>query len=336
MRSCDRTATADGKLWPALAASLLSWLPAGGHAQQGTGAQAGEKLEEIVVTAQKREQSAQDVPIAITAITADTLQANRVTNVADLSGLAPNVLVRPSAGSSGIPSFSMRGVVSYGVVPGSDKEVSIYLDGVYIGSPRASIFDLPDIERIEVLRGPQGTLFGRNSTAGAINIVTHNPDGQLGLHQELTFGDYNEFRTRTSLSLPTWGPFSAYASFVHDVREGDINNLGAGTFWDRSGPDTHIGAQTSPTTLGDKNDVSWFAAVKFEPNDSFRTIYKYDHDEDHFTPDGVAAVGINPNLPLIGPLLQTLVSSQPSPVVFDPSAKRPDSVNNAWATPASW
>ncbi len=96
-------------------------------------------LEEIIVTAQKREQSVQEVPIAITALTQESLETNRVTSVTDLSGLAPNLAARPAPGGSSIASFSMRGITSYGIVPGSDKEISIYLDGVYIGSPRASI-----------------------------------------------------------------------------------------------------------------------------------------------------------------------------------------------------
>jgi iron complex outermembrane receptor protein len=87
-------------------------------------------LSEIVVTAQRREQSVQDVPIAVTALNGETLQANRVVNVADLSGLAPGVTVRTAAGGSSLPQFGIRGAVSTGTTPGSDKEVSIYLDGV--------------------------------------------------------------------------------------------------------------------------------------------------------------------------------------------------------------
>src|SRR5258706_5774534 len=152
----------------ALAAALL--MPIEAMAQAGENDNGG--LTEIIVTAQKREQNVQDVPIAVTALGTDTLQANRVTNVVDLTGLAPGVTVRISAGGSQLPVFTIRGVSSFGVVPGSDKQVSQYLDGVYIGSPRGSIFDLPDLQRIEVLRGPQGTLFGRNATAGAVSITT--------------------------------------------------------------------------------------------------------------------------------------------------------------------
>ena len=111
-------------------------------------------LEEIIVTAQKREQSVQDVPIAVTAVSEESLKANRIFTVNDLSSIAPGVTVRPSAGGVSVPSFTIRGQNSFGVVAGSDKQVSIYLDGVYISSPRGSIFDLPDVSRLEVLRGP--------------------------------------------------------------------------------------------------------------------------------------------------------------------------------------
>jgi iron complex outermembrane receptor protein len=299
-------------------------------------APAEQGLQEIVVTAQKREQLLQDVPIAITAITAQALQANRVMSVDDLTGLAPNVTVRASAGGSQIPAFTARGVTSYGVVPGSDKEFSIYLDGIYLGSSH-SLFDLPDIARIEVLRGPQGTLFGRNSTAGAVSIVTRDPKGKLALSQDLTMGNLNEFRSRTTLDLPAWGAFSAYVSFVHDEHRGDVRNLGAGTVWDRTGPDTRVGVQTSPQWLGGKDENQVFATLKFEPSSNFSTVYKFDFQVNHFTPEAQAPVaysptGINNTLgPLYGAYFNAIVAAN-NPA-FDTSGKRPNAVNNSWTVP---
>lgn len=306
--------------------------------------QQAQGLQEIVVTAQKREQRLQDVPVAITAVTAATLKANRVTSVNDLSGLAPNVTVRASGGSTQIPSFTSRGITSYGVVPGSDKEFSVYLDGVYLGASR-SLFELPDIERIEVLRGPQGTLFGRNSTAGAVSVITRDPTGTFGVQQDFTMGNHDEFRSRTSVDLPAIGPFSAYLSYVHDEHRGDIRNIGAGTRWDRSGPDTNLGIQRSPKYLGNKNEDQIFVAVKFEPSDTFKTVYKFDYGTDHYTADGVAPIAFRPAgvtdtlAPTLGPLAplfsayySTIVASGSN--VFDPTAKRPKAVNNAYVVPA--
>jgi iron complex outermembrane receptor protein len=296
--------------------------------------QAGSVLTEIVVTAQKRAQNLQNVPISITAVTKQALQSDRIVSVLDLSAVVPNLAVRQSVGGVGVPAFSMRGLTSYGVVPGSEKEVSIYIDGVYIGSQLGSAFELPDIDRIEVLRGPQGTLFGRNSTAGAINVITSDPSGRFGVHQELTVGNYDQFRNKTSVNFPTWGPISALVSFVHDEREGDIKNLGAGTAWYRNGV-AHEGVLYSPKTLGAKDANTWFAAIKFRPNDRFSAIYKFDSSSNHFTPDGYAPVAVAPGnvSPTLTPILTTLLATQPTPIAFDTNALRPKVVNNWWSTP---
>lgn len=320
---------------PAGQAAPASATAAPDAAQQG--------LQDIVVTAQRREQRLQDVPVAITAITRASLEINRVTNVTDLSGLAPNVTVRPSGGGSQSASFTSRGITSYGIVPGSDKEFSTYLDGVYLGSSR-NLFELPDIDRIEVLRGPQGTLFGRNATAGAVSIVTRDPTGVLGLHQDVSVGNYQQIRSRTSLDLPAVGPFSAYVSFVHDERRGDIRNLGAYTAWDRTGPGTNVGQAVSPTYLGDKNNNQFFAAVKFRPSDAFSTVFKFDYDINHYTSEGVAPVAYRPAgvvatfAPALGPLapyyaayFNTIVAA--ANPTFVTNAQRPDAVNNGYDTP---
>jgi len=288
------------------------------------------KLEQIVVTAQKREQNLQDVPIAVTALSQNALQANRVTNVNDLSGLAPGVQVRAAAGGSQLASFTIRGAVSYGVVPGSDKEVSIYLDGVYLSSPRGSIFELPDVARIEVLRGPQGTLFGRNATAGAISITTRDPTGEFSIRQDTTFGNYDQFRTRTSVDLPKIGPFSAYGSYIHNYKRGDIRNADSGIVWDRTA--SGLGVKTSPAYLGTKRADSFFGAVKFEPNDHFSMVYKYDHGVDHGSPEGTGLVAYDPNYPLLGSLLTALFTSQKAPVNMAPDGLRPEVVNNGFVT----
>lgn len=290
-------------------------------------------LEEIIVTAQKREQSVQDIPIAVTAMTADTLQANRIYTVNDLSGLAPGMTVKPSAGGISTPTFTMRGQVSYGVVAGSDKQVSIYVDGVYISSPRGSIFDLPDVTRIEVLRGPQGTLFGRNATAGAVSVSTRDPSGEPGVKAEATIGNHNQYRMRMTAELPAIGPISAYGSFVRNYRRGDIQNAGAGVIWDRTLSPSGFGVKRAAKWLGSVDSNSYFAAVKFEPSDSFKLIYKYDRNDDNGTPEGTAFVGYDPTYQngLVGNIMTALVTSQN--VYADPTAKRPKIVANSWAIP---
>jgi iron complex outermembrane receptor protein len=295
-------------------------------------------IDEIVVTAQKRVQNLQDVPIAVTAVSPETLQVNRVTNVMDLSGLAPGLLARPNPGGLGSPSFSMRGVFASASQPSSDRQISVYLDGVYLGSTRGSVFDLPDLQRIEVLRGPQGTLFGRNATAGAVSVVTRDPTGEFGVRQEFTGGNYNQLRSRTSVDLPQMGPFSAYATYVHDERRGETRNLGAGTKFDYTSPFTDLGLLTSPKWLGSRNFENIFAAAKFEPSDDFSMIYKFDRSSGTSTPDARVAPVINPRSFVGSMLLGVLAAQQPlggayGPVVLDPANKRLKAVNNAWAMP---
>ncbi|HKT75586.1 MAG TPA: TonB-dependent receptor [Sphingobium sp.] len=288
-------------------------------------------VTDIIVTAQKREQSLQDVPIAVTAISQDALRVNRITNPLDLSAQAPNLFVRKAAGAVNIPNFAMRGSVSFGSVAGQDKAISLYLDGVYIGSSQGSAFELPDLQRIEILRGPQGTLFGRNSTAGAISIITKDPSGEFGVTQQLTFGNYDQFRSSTRVETPAFGPFSASISYTHDERTGDMKNLGAGTVWDRSGAIASPWARrgrVSPKTLGDQNSESVFVAVKFEPSDTFKTVYKFDWMENNFTPEGTGLVAFTP---APGSALAIAFAANPSPIAAD--GHRPDAVNNFFSVP---
>lgn len=312
------------RAWLYCAVSVLAICPTEVFAQE-------DGIADIIVTAQRREQSMQDVPIAVTALSQETLQTNRITNVQDLTAVAPNLSVRETAGGAGIPNFSMRGAVSYGSVAGQDKSISLYLDGVYIGSSQGSAFELPDLERIEVLRGPQGTLFGRNSTAGAISIITREPSGKFGVRQSVTYGNYDQLRSSTRVETPAFGPFSASISYTHDERKGDMRNLGAGTVWDRSGALAGSKGGVSPKTLGDRNVESVFAAVKFEPSDIFKLVYRFDWMENHFTPDGNAVVSFTPNaIGATGTPLALAYAANPFPIA---GAHRPDAVNNSFTTP---
>lgn len=288
-------------------------------------------LDVIVVTAQKRAQNLQDVPVAVSAFGGEALQANRISTVQDLSGLAPGVTVTMNAGPAKTPQFVIRGAASSGGVPGSDKQVSLYLDGVYLSSPRGAIFDLPDVERIEVLRGPQGTLFGRNATAGAVSIVTRDPTGEVGVKASLTGGNLGHYRFGTSVDLPQVGPFSAYMSYVHNYRRGEIRNIAGGQRIDFTNSQDARSAKVfrSPDYLGTTESDSFFAALKFE-SDDFVTTYKFDKFRDRGTVRPTALVGYETNLAL----LDTLITTQPVPVPIAYDAKRPDAVSNGWTTPS--
>src|SRR5690606_22676840 len=235
-------------------------------------------LEDIVVTAQKREQSLQDVPVAVTAVTETFMQANRIQNVVDLSAVTPNLNIRVAAAGGALPTVVLRGVLSYGVAPGSDKQVPMYIDGVYMGNAFGTQFEMADVERIEVLRGPQGTLFGRNATAGAISINTKKPSGELSLRQEFTYGNFDQLRSRTRIELPAAGPIKTAFSYTHSERRGEIRNLGAGTTWDFTA--AGYGKLTAPKWLGSDNTDAYSIAVLFEPDNSdFSLLYKFDRTD---------------------------------------------------------
>lgn len=309
--------------------SLIGLLCSSGLSSVGWGAE-GDKaaresggLEEIVVTAQKRTQNLQDVPIAVTAFTEDAIKLNRVTNVYDISALAPNLTVQKTAGGAGVATFAIRGITSQGTVAGQDKSINVYVDGVQIAAGQGSVFDIPTITRVEVLRGPQGTLFGRNATAGAISIVTPEPSGEAGFHQQLTAGNYSQFRSTTTIDLPSKGSFSAYLAYTHDQRDGEIKNLGAGTVWNRTAGG--FGTATSPKTLGDKDSNAYFVAVKYAPSDTFKAVYKYDKLNEDNTPDGMGLVSLQGSF--IG-----AVANNVGTAIFA-GVTRPDAVNNAWVVP---
>ena len=132
-------------------------------------------LEEIVVTAQRREQNMQDVGVSVTAVTGDAARALGVTNSKDIAQIAPGVLFDSTAGGAVNSNLTIRGVSQSDFSANQESPNSIYIDDVYVSSSSAASFPLYDLARIEVLRGPQGTLFGRASSGGLVNFITNRP-----------------------------------------------------------------------------------------------------------------------------------------------------------------
>ena len=146
-------------------------------------------LEEVVVTAQKKEETLQDAPIAITALTASTIEDLDIANVVDLAGMAPNVHIINTPSNNTAATIAIRGGSTTNPAITWEPTVGMYLDGVYLGKGQGSIFDVVDLERVEILRGPQGTLYGRNTLGGAINLISKKPSGE-GMSSKLTLGNY--------------------------------------------------------------------------------------------------------------------------------------------------
>lgn len=189
--------------------------------------QAESAIAEIIVTAQKREQNLQEVPLAISVIGSDKLQQLQVNDARDLTGLAPNVTVVTGTSSNNAAVISMRGITSPASETfGLDTANALYLDGIYIARSGASGMDMAEIERVEVLRGPQGTLFGRNTTGGAIAFVTRAPSEELGVRAELGYGNFDAFNGRIALDTGLIGDvLKATFSYSRRQRDGTVDDL---------------------------------------------------------------------------------------------------------------
>jgi iron complex outermembrane recepter protein len=206
-----------------LAGSVL----AAGASVQGASAQdipgASARSDEIVVTARRREERLQNVPIAITAVGNEDLSNANVTDLSSLANVAPGVTVPGSSGPNG-QIVAIRGVSQVPIGVGLNNSVAVYVDGQYMPRTEAAFFTLDDVERIEVLRGPQGTLYGRNSTAGAINIITRTPGDTLEGGFDVSYGEFERLRAVASLSGPIGGGFSAGVSGSHEESDGYYTN----------------------------------------------------------------------------------------------------------------
>lgn len=172
----------------------------GGSAMAQTGADSM-MIQEVVVTAQKRSENLQDVPVSVTALSGDALTARGVTNVTGLNNLAPGLRVS-SGDAAANPKIFIRGVGLSDFNPNSSSGVGIYVDGVYVSSPLAQMAGFFDIGQIEVLRGPQGTLYGRNTNGGAVNVTTKRPTHTFSAEAAAEYATYNAVNLTGAVSGP--------------------------------------------------------------------------------------------------------------------------------------
>lgn len=182
---------------------------------------------DIIVTAQKREQALQDVPLAISAIGAERIDQMQVNDTRDLSGLAPNLTITQGTVSLSSAVVAIRGISTPASETfGLDTANGVYVDGVYIARSGASGLDVTDLARVEILRGPQGTLFGRNTTGGAISFVSREPDRDFGIRGEIGIGNYDAWNGRISVDTGELaGALRATFSYAHRQRDGFIDNI---------------------------------------------------------------------------------------------------------------
>jgi iron complex outermembrane receptor protein len=184
------------------------------------------KVEEIVVTAQRREERLKDVPISIVAVSGKTLQTAQIDSGAGLNLVAPG-LNFAIQGSFAQPTI--RGIGSSIVGPGADANVALYIDGVYQASETGNLFEFNNIERVEVLEGPQGTLFGRNATGGAIRVITREPNFTPSADIGYSYGSFNESKVTFYGNLPLVGDkLAVNLAGLYDTDNGYIRNVATG------------------------------------------------------------------------------------------------------------
>jgi iron complex outermembrane receptor protein len=189
---------------------------------------ASEQTGEIVVTARRREERLVDVPIAVTAISGAELQKRGALDITDVAQNVPNVTLEASRATNSTLSAFIRGIGQQDPVSGFEQGVGIYLDDVYLNRPQAAVLDIYDVERIEVLRGPQGTLYGRNTIGGAVKYVSRRLSRDFDLRARATYGTYNQAEAVVTMSAPVADQVRVGGSFARLSRGGFGTNLTTG------------------------------------------------------------------------------------------------------------
>jgi iron complex outermembrane receptor protein len=222
------------------------------------------QIEEIVVTAQKREQSLQEVPLAVTAFGSDQLEAQSVNSLTDLSAKAPNVVLAPVGAYPYASAFFIRGLGFADVESTFEPAVGVEMNGIYLARNSGALQDFFDIESVEILRGPQGTLYGRNTIGGVVSVRTKqaNPGDPLSGAIQGTVGDHGRRELRAALNLPVNDVFAVRVSGLYKNYDGFIRNV------------------TRNEKQGDNEVLSGRITLSFKPSDTFDATLVVDGDRE--------------------------------------------------------
>ena len=257
------------------------------HAQDEQAAGVSANSDEIVVTARRREEKLQDVPIAVTAVGQAALDSRGLDAITDVQQIAPNLNFTPGQGgnSGGISAF-IRGVGENDYIITADPAVGLYIDGVYVARSFGATTELLGIDRIEVLRGPQGSLFGKNTIGGAINVVSHVPDGTNRLQADLRYGSYNTLRARANVEAPLTDALSIGVSALGEWGEG----------WQKI---------PSGKNLGNKNVVAGRVTLHYDDGGPFDAVLTVDglHRRQNSAPHSMIAFNDQVRFPKIQNIL---------------------------------
>lgn len=248
---------------------VMSGVAAPAMAQEGV---SNTGVDTITVTAQRRSQDIQNVPLAIEVVTAENIDAIAATDLSDLDQFVPGLDV--SGGSPTQPRFSIRGVSTSDFGVGTDPAVGVYVDGIYAARSGASLLAFNDVSRVEVIKGPQGTLFGRNSAAGAISITSNAPSDQMEAEMLLRVGDYGLRRFEGLVNIPFAETFALRLNMVVNERDGLLTDSVTGEDYDRE----------------DNRAVR--AALGWRPDAATEVIFRYTRET--LDEDGRAAITVVP------------------------------------------
>ncbi len=272
-------------------------VPGGG----GLGLQSG--LQEIVVTARRVNENLQKVPISVGTLTPSALQARQIFGINDLKGSVAGLTAsRTTTPGSGY--FTIRGTTSIALpTPAVDNTIGFYIDGVYIARSEGQGFEVPDLARVEVLRGPQGTLFGRNSAGGAINFITNVPTDRQELKYDLLYGNYDHKRASIILNEPIANGLAVRVSYQHDDSDGDVRNSTT-----RTAGETYAGygSFTPVKRFGSSNADSVIAKARYTGIDGLTVDYKFDYNNLKEAPGVNQVIGFLPDAASAG--LNTLLA----------------------------
>lgn len=238
---------------------ILVFLCAGASAQQddnrGTAGRST-MIEEVIVSARRVDESLQKAPVSITAFSEADLKQMGASEPKDIAQLTPNLTIRNAPGTNDDYAFALRGVAAAEPSLAIDPAVGLYIDGVYIARNAGMAFDVVNMKRIEVLRGPQGTLFGRNTIGGAVNIITTRPSGEFGYAVELSAGNNDHHRAKVAVDLPAWGDWAASLTFFDKRQGGWVDSVYGGE-------------------LGGQMGTAWRGALRWDASESFSADYTY-------------------------------------------------------------
>lgn len=255
---------------------------------QAAGAPPG--LEEVIVTARKRKESLQTTPIAITAISADEAKQMNVRNFQDLRGLVPNLEVTPVATGSAL-NLTIRGIGQTSVQVNVDNKVGFYLDDMYIARDDGNALHFYDVASLQVLKGPQGTLFGKNTLGGAVLLDTRRPTGEFGGYVDIRVGNYSRLDTEGALNVPINDNLGARFSFRTQNEDGYIKHvLDSQTSNDTNDKSARLQLRATPTDdltvdlLGEYNESSTNGNVSIMVGCNPKSSYQKNYNALHLVP----------------------------------------------------